>query len=93
MQSLLVTSYEGRGTSAMRHYKLTHWHIKTLCLCLLKKRKKTLCLCVSAFYQSFLTFNSNFMENPKESVWSKVPRIVITILTAIATSLGVQSCM
>lgn len=54
MQSLLGTSYEGRGTSAMRHYKLTHWHIKTLCLC------------VSAFYQSFLTFNSNFMENPQK---------------------------
>ena len=33
------------------------------------------------------------MENQKESVWSKVLRIVITILTAIATSLGVQSCM
>ena len=33
------------------------------------------------------------MENQKESVWSTVLRIVITILTAIATSLGVQSCM
>ena len=34
------------------------------------------------------------MENQnKESVWSRVLRIVITILTAIATSIGVQSCM
>ena len=32
-------------------------------------------------------------ENPKENIWSTVLRVVITILTAIATSLGVQSCM
>ena len=35
----------------------------------------------------------NSTENNKESVWSTVFRVVITILTAIATSLGVQSCM
>lgn len=29
----------------------------------------------------------------KESIWSKVLRIVITILTAIATSLGTQACV
>ena len=29
----------------------------------------------------------------KESIWATVLRVVITILTAIATSLGVQSCM
>ena len=32
-------------------------------------------------------------ENKKESVWSTVLRVVITILTALATTLGVQSCM
>ena len=46
--------------------------------------------------KSKLTFNfSNpIMSNEqKESIWSTVLRVVITILTAIATSLGVQSCM
>ena len=33
------------------------------------------------------------MENPKESIWSTMLRIAITILTAIATCLGVESCM
>ena len=32
-------------------------------------------------------------QNSKESVWSKVLRIIITVLTAIATSLGTQACM
>lgn len=32
-------------------------------------------------------------ENKKESIWSTVLRVVITILTAIATSLGTQACM
>ncbi len=32
-------------------------------------------------------------EKSKESIWSTVLRVVITILTAIATSLGVQSCI
>ena len=29
----------------------------------------------------------------KESIWATVLRIVITILTAIATSLGTQACV
>ena len=33
------------------------------------------------------------MTNQKESVWSKVLRIIITVLTAIATSLTTQACM
>ena len=33
------------------------------------------------------------MTNQKESVWATVLRVVITILTALATTLGVQSCM
>ncbi len=36
---------------------------------------------------------ANQTENKKESAWSKVLRVVITILTALATSLGVQSCI
>lgn len=31
------------------------------------------------------------MENNK-SIWGQILKIVITILTAIATSLGVQAC-
>lgn len=31
-------------------------------------------------------------NNKKESIWSIILRVTITILTAIATSLGVQSC-
>ena len=31
--------------------------------------------------------------NNKNSIWSKVLQIVITILTAIATTFGVQSCI
>ena len=33
------------------------------------------------------------MEKQKENIWTTVLRVVITILTAIATSLGVQSCI
>jgi hypothetical protein len=29
----------------------------------------------------------------KKSTWSQILRIVLTILTAVATSLGVTSCM
>ena len=32
------------------------------------------------------------MEN-KQSIWGKVLQILITILTAIATTFGVQSCL
>ena len=32
------------------------------------------------------------MEN-KKSLWSKVLQILITVLTAIATTFGVQSCL
>ena len=32
------------------------------------------------------------MEN-KQSIWSKVLQILITVLTAIATTFGVQSCL
>ena len=33
------------------------------------------------------------MENNNKSMWSKILQIVITILTAIATTFGVTSCM
>lgn len=32
-------------------------------------------------------------EKNKENVWTTILRIVITVLTAIATSLGTQACM
>ncbi|MBQ2363569.1 MAG: smalltalk protein [Bacteroidaceae bacterium] len=33
------------------------------------------------------------MNNNKNPVWGKLLQILITILTAIATTFGVQSCM
>jgi hypothetical protein len=33
------------------------------------------------------------MENVKSNLWGKVIQIVITILTAIATTFGMQSCL
>ena len=33
------------------------------------------------------------MENNKKQLWSKILNIVITILTAIATTFGVTSCI
>ena len=33
------------------------------------------------------------MENEKKSVWSKILKVVITVLTAIATTFGLQACM
>ena len=32
-------------------------------------------------------------ENNNKSMWSKILHVVITILTAIATTFGVTSCM
>ena len=33
------------------------------------------------------------MENNNKSMWGKILHVVITILTAIATTFGVTSCM
>ena len=33
------------------------------------------------------------MENNKKDLWSKILNIVLTILTAIATTFGVTSCI
>jgi hypothetical protein len=33
------------------------------------------------------------MENTNKTLWSKILNIVITVLTAIATTFGVTSCM
>ena len=33
------------------------------------------------------------MENEKKSVWSKILKVVITVLTAIATTFGLQACI
>ena len=32
------------------------------------------------------------MENENKGVWGKILKIVITVLTAIATSFGIQAC-
>ena len=33
------------------------------------------------------------MENENKSVWSKILKVVITVLTAIATTFGLQACI
>ena len=33
------------------------------------------------------------MEQPKQTLWSKILKIVITVLTAVATTFGLQACM
>ena len=33
------------------------------------------------------------METNNKNIWSKILQIVITVLTAIATTFGVTSCM
>ena len=33
------------------------------------------------------------MNNENKNIWSKVIQILITVLTAIATTFGVTSCM
>ena len=33
------------------------------------------------------------MENQKSTIWGKVIQIIITVLTAIATTFGIQSCL
>ena len=55
---------------------------------------KTLCLRVSVFNKktinySFLTIN--YMK--KKNIWGIIIQTLITVLTAIGTSLGVTSCM
>ena len=37
--------------------------------------------------------SSSTMENNNKALWSKILNIVITVLTAIATTFGVTSCM
>ena len=32
------------------------------------------------------------MENEKNTIWSKILKITITVLTAIATAFGLQAC-
>ena len=33
------------------------------------------------------------MENENKSIWGKIFKVVITVLTAIATTFGLQACM
>ena len=32
------------------------------------------------------------MENENKSIWGKILKITITVLTALATALGIQAC-
>ena len=32
------------------------------------------------------------MENENKSIWGKILKVVITVLTAIATTFGIQAC-
>lgn len=33
------------------------------------------------------------MEKQQQTLWSKILKIVITVLTAVATTFGLQACM
>ena len=33
------------------------------------------------------------MENENQGVWGKILKVVITVLTAIATTFGLQACI
>ena len=33
------------------------------------------------------------MENENKSIWGKILKVVITVLTAIVTAFGLQACM
>ena len=37
--------------------------------------------------------NTNKMNNENKQIWSKILQVLITVLTAIATTFGVTSCM
>ena len=48
----------------------------------------------NANYQlSIINYQLKKMENEKKSIWSKILKITITLLTAIATAFGLQACM
>ena len=36
--------------------------------------------------------NKKLMENENRTIWGKILKIAITVLTAIATAFGVQAC-
>ena len=55
-----------------------------------KKRRETPCNSVVKNQKSEI-INQKTMEN--KDLWSKILNIVITVLTAIATTFGVSSCM
>jgi hypothetical protein len=40
-----------------------------------------------------LTINYQLKKMKEQSVWQKILQVVITVLTAIATTFGVTSCM
>jgi hypothetical protein len=45
----------------------------------------------STHKSEIINHKSNIME--KNSIWGKILHIIITVLTAIATTFGVTSCM
>ena len=42
---------------------------------------------------SFINYHLSFKTMENKDLWSKILNIVITVLTAIATTFGVSSCM
>ena len=41
---------------------------------------------------SIINYQLKKMENENKSIWSKILKVVITILTAVATTFGLQAC-
>ena len=42
--------------------------------------------------ESVVKKNKKLMENENRTIWGKILKIAITVLTAIATAFGVQAC-
>ena len=60
---------------------------KTLCAQLSLKINASLRFCVSALNKKITA-----MENENNTIWAKILKIAITVLTAIATVFGIQAC-
>jgi hypothetical protein len=44
------------------------------------------------YQRSTKKLSTKKMENENKSIWSKILKIVITVLTAVATTFGLQAC-
>ena len=50
-------------------------------------------MCSSVFCGEQKTQNTKHQNIMEKQIWSKILQVIITVLTAIATTFGVTSCM